>query len=137
MCLLCVCILFACQAAVELVSRTEDLTKRVDQHSQTIAQIEEKLEEASEQLEAKIGSDGKGDAGGGAIQLKEALRAMREECGMMNLQIGLISANITEKRVTQAGRLLSQQRSKRNKKIASRSDSRHLTNGDDLEASIE
>ena len=123
---------------MELVSKTEQLSKQVDQQTQKYSQIEEKLEELSEQLESKIGTEGKDAATGGVIQLKEALKALREESSIMNLQIGLVSANITERRVTQAGRLAAQRRVKRDKKIVLRSDSRvRAAEGDDLEASVD
>lgn len=125
------------QVAVELASKTEDLSKQVDQHSQKYSQIEEKLEEVSEQLESKIGAEGKGAATGGVIQLKEALKALREESNIMNLQIGLVSANITQRRVTQAGRLALQRRVKRDKKMSLRSDSRRTAEAEDLEGSAD
>ncbi len=96
------------------------------------------MEEVTEQLDAKVGGDSKGDSSGGIIQLKEAIKTVKDESNTMSIQIGLVSAYIMDRRLALANHQSMALRSKREKKSISRL-GRHAKKDveEDLDASLE
>lgn len=88
---------------VELSTRSSKAIKRIEEISSLASEIDEKLETATEAMEAKTNGDGpSGDGNSAYVRLKAAIKVLRDETNMMELRTGLLAHDLMSRRSRQA-----------------------------------
>jgi hypothetical protein len=75
-------------------------SKSIENLSSQLAEIEEKSEEVNEALEAKSGGTGSGSATEGVLRLREGIKLMTTDIFEMSARIGMLSAELTQSRLS-------------------------------------
>lgn len=97
--------------------KVAELVKRIESISSHASEIEEKLEQVNEQMDAKT-SGGEGESNSTYIKLKEALKAIKLDQDSMSLRIGMLSSELLQKRCVKAREAARTRRNKQKAKAA-------------------
>mmetsp|Transcript_23171 Transcript_23171/g.33972 ORF Transcript_23171/g.33972 Transcript_23171/m.33972 type:complete len:1021 (-) Transcript_23171:170-3232(-) len=82
------------ESSKELEDRISEISKHIAASSDKLAEAQEALTEVNERLNLKTGENGDGDGGGMLVNLKRAIKTIKEENKEMTIRTGLIHSEL-------------------------------------------
>ena len=82
----------------EFETSTSATSKHIQEKSEQLAVLDEKLGEVTEKLEEKAGGSELGSGGGATIALREGIRKLKLDILQMSRTMGILDADLTQKR---------------------------------------
>lgn len=100
---------------IELENRQRECTKSVSMYSNRLGEIQDILQETLEQLALKTGETDSGDGNSTVINLKRAIKSLKEESRDLHLRTGLLHSEILDIRKSVIREKAAQRQTKRKK----------------------